>query len=97
MRKKIHTLTHRLKPKASEIYSRLLALGKACAVWAAIMLATWVAANAKKRNRNVPTNSPVKAMKWLRAVNGIHDMPGKGRAGGIPKVLVFVKGRTMGG
>ena len=29
-------------------------------------LATWVAENAKNRKRNVPTNSPIMAMKWLR-------------------------------
>jgi hypothetical protein len=34
------------------------------------VLATWAAENAKNRKRNVPTNSPVMATKWLRALFG---------------------------
>jgi hypothetical protein len=96
IRKKTQTLTQRLKPKASAIYSKTLALGSPAGASAAIMLAICVAANAKNKNRNVPTNSPRKAMKWLRTLGGIHDRPGSGRAGGLSEVLAWVKGRTMG-
>lgn len=61
-RKKTHALTARLKPKANEMYRSVLALGTCDRPPsddpdpAAAALATWVAENAKKRNRKVPTN-----------------------------------------
>jgi hypothetical protein len=38
-----------------------------------------VAEKAKNRNKNVPMNSPRKAMKWFRTIVGIHERPGRGR------------------
>lgn len=40
-------------------------------------LATWVALKAKNRKRNVPTNSPTMAMKWLRILFGSHSKPAR--------------------
>ena len=72
--KNTQALTAKLKPKASEMYSNVLAFGicerppDGCdcvpAVTAdAALLATWVAAKAKNRNIKVPRNSPTMAMK----------------------------------
>lgn len=71
MRKKIHTLTMRLNPNTTEMYSRtvgekpvaspVVVFDSSLAVEP--MLATCVPANAKKRNMVVPTNSPIKATK----------------------------------
>jgi len=92
MRKKIQTLTASEKPKASEMYS---------SDWRSIglsprrLLATCVAANAKNRNRKVPTNSPMQAMKRLRALLGSHEKPGsRGSPGrlGSSVYLVFTPG-----
>jgi len=58
MRKKTQALTVRLKPNASAMYSRVLADGVFSPNAVEASLATWVPANAKKRKRNVPTNSP---------------------------------------
>jgi hypothetical protein len=97
MRKKTHALTVRLNPKAKAMYKKLAAIGGPSGDWAAIMLATCVPAYAKKRNRKVPTNSPRKAMKWLRTVAGIHDTPGSARgSGGCSEGWGCVKGRMMG-
>lgn len=76
IRKKTHAFTARLKPKASEMYSRTLALGtlvklaSSVAAPAAEALATCVALKAKNRNRKVPINSPTIATKWLRGLLG---------------------------
>lgn len=58
MRKKTQALTARLKPNASAMYSRVLGDGEVSPAAEEASLATWVPANAKKRKRNVPTNSP---------------------------------------
>lgn len=42
---------------------------------AAPALATWVAEKAKKRNRKVPANSPIMAMKWFLMVVGSQEKP----------------------
>ena len=47
------------------------------------MLATWVPAKAKNRNRKVPTNSPAMAMKWLRGTLGSRLKKGAGRGTGL--------------
>jgi hypothetical protein len=68
IRKNIHALTIRLNPKDKEIYSNVAGLSPVAApvvelsaVCGAPMLATCVPPKAKKRNRVVPTNSPITA------------------------------------
>lgn len=80
--KNTHALTARLNPNTKLMYSSVLALGiwlkPPCCVSApeAAALATWVPLKAKKRKRKVPTNSPMKAMMWLRSLLGRKPMPG---------------------
>lgn len=73
MRKKTQTLTASENPKAKEMYSRApMFMGSVPSK----VLATWVAAKAKNRNRNVPTNSPRQEMNMWRALLGSHEKPG---------------------
>lgn len=73
MRKKIHTLTMSEKAKTSAMYCRTAGEKPVSAPVVVLeslpedpILATWVPANAKKRNMVVPTNSPMKATKSRR-------------------------------
>ncbi|CRJ80298.1 hypothetical protein BN1708_000209 [Verticillium longisporum] len=89
MRKKIHTLTMREKPNATEMYMStptskpvvspvvvLLSLPPE-SVTLDRMLATSVPAKAKKRNMVVPTNSPIEATKWFLTSLFIHCVQGR--------------------
>jgi hypothetical protein len=68
-RKKTQTLTAREKPKASEMYIRdWMSIGRL----PRRLLAVCVAANPKKRNKNVPMNSPRKEMSRWRVLFGSH-------------------------
>jgi hypothetical protein len=72
-------LVIKLKPKTRAIYMRLDVLGKDAflpfgVVGGGGVLAIWVPANAKKRNRKVPTNSPKPATILLRTVEGLLSM-----------------------
>ena len=65
--KKTQALTASENPKDREIYNKAEVFG-ACVIEPSVLLlfvaalATWVPLKAKKRNRNVPTNSPIMAM-----------------------------------
>ena len=109
IRKNTQTFTIKLNPKARLIYSNTGAFG-ACAspvapgeaallfvTAAAAELATCVPAKAKKRKRNVPTNSPTMAIKWLRTLFGKYPTSGRW-ASFLFSVGVsrrFMKGRVM--
>lgn len=105
IRKKTQTLTAKLNPKASEIYSNTGIFGTPgsdpsglTAAPAAAVLATCVAVNAKNRNMNVPMNSPTMATKWLRNLFGKKPMPGTRSSflfgsEGVPRR--FMKGSCM--
>lgn len=64
-RKNAQTLTIKLNPNASEMYSKLLVEGSPPALAGAV-LATCVAAKAKNKNRKVPTNSPIPNTRYVR-------------------------------
>ncbi len=71
-------------PKHSEMKTILLTSGRegrsllGCVVDGAGVLATWVPAKAKNKNKKVPTNSPRKATVLFRVVRGRASI---GRAG----------------
>lgn len=68
-RKNAHTLAVNANPKASDEYSRFWVFGSApiggLGVWD-----TCVPAKEMKRNRNVPTNSPITQSKLYRSLSG---------------------------
>jgi hypothetical protein len=85
MRKKIQTLTIKLKPKETEIYSITIGLNPAVAFvvvstgvleWA---FATCVPAKAKNKNRVVPTHSPIAATNMFLTSLFIHIVQGSPR------------------
>lgn len=67
--KKTQALTANENPKARLMYNSTLVLGTCVrdpslvSAPAAAALATWVAEKAKNKNRNVPMNSPIIAMR----------------------------------
>ena len=100
MRKNTHTLTARLKPNESAMYSKTetLALnGAVRGVVAAIMFATCVPEKAKNRNKNVPTNSPKKATTSLRTFCGRKCAAGKGLGTGTSDFRLCENGSATAG
>ena len=81
--KKIHALTARENPKASEMYSSCARLGPvgaaagACSVTEDGVFATCVAAKAKSRNKKVPISSPIIAIRSFRSFLGIQGTFGR--------------------
>lgn len=67
IRKKIQTLVIKLKPNERAMYNSTIGLKPFSALVVVFsfdpMFATWVPANAKKRNMVVPMNSPIDATK----------------------------------
>ena len=84
MRKKTQALTAREKPKARAMYIRTVGFGlcgsdvESSPEVDLALLATCVPAKARKRKRNVPTNSEVLAMRWLRRPFGSLLKKGEG-------------------
>lgn len=71
MRKNTQALTASENPKANEMYSRLAVLGVGAMLPSLrAVLATCVAAKAKNRNMNVPTNSPISATMCFLKLSG---------------------------
>lgn len=77
MRKKTQMLAASEKPKPRAMKSKSDVFGVSdVELLAAAVFATCAAERAKKRNMNVPTNSPSMAMKWFLARCGIQLVPG---------------------
>jgi len=69
MRKKTQTVMASEAPKASEMYSNV---PRSMTLVPRRLFATCVAANAKNKNRKVPTYSPVKEIMSWRTLFGSH-------------------------
>lgn len=72
-RKNAQTLTVKANPKQSDEYSKLEVFGGAPGAGFGV-LDTCVPAKEKKRNRKVPTNSPITQSKLCRSLSGSRSM-----------------------
>lgn len=96
--KNAQTLTAKLKPKAREMYNKFAEFGYwdkvLFSVGGAAALATCVAANAIKRNMNVPANSPKNAIASFRTALGMKARRLRRLSFGGGRASPVVNGRT---